>query len=229
MGASFDVDRVETVTVDSYGTLVDPDTAERALAEVVEDPEPASKLWRGRALTYNLIGNFIDEYKPFYEINGDALEFALEKFDVDVSPEQREEILSVYHELDPYGDVRDGIERIVDAGYEVYVVSNGNPEMLESMVRHVGIEQIIADTISAHEIETFKPDAEIYRHAAARTGTPITKVAHAAGPTFDVQGAKSAGMQGVWVSRTDDPWETFGPEPDLTVNTFHELAEVLES
>lgn len=224
---SFDSNRVETVTVDSYGTLVDPDAAERALAEEIENPEPVSKLWRSKAMTYNMIGNFLNEYKPFYDINRDALQFALEKFGVDITPEQRDDILSVYHELDPYEDVREGIKRITDAGYEVYVVSNGNPEMLESMVQHVGIEHLVSDSISADAIETFKPHADIYRHAAAQTGTPITNIAHAAGPTLDVQGAKSAGMQGVWVKRTEGPWETFGPEPDLTVSTFHEFADVL--
>jgi 2-haloacid dehalogenase len=41
---TLDVERVETVTVDSYGTLVDPSAAERALANRVEEPKPISDL-----------------------------------------------------------------------------------------------------------------------------------------------------------------------------------------
>jgi 2-haloacid dehalogenase len=40
-------------------------------------------------------------------------------------------------------------------------------------------------------------------------------------------GAQHAGMQSAWVNRKNRPWDTFGGEPDLTVGTFHELADAL--
>jgi 2-haloacid dehalogenase len=225
---AFDPDAVETITVDSYGTLVDPDAVEDALAaEIDVDPQPVSRLWRSRSLTYTMVGNFIGEYQPFYEMNRDALRFALESHGVDLDEETRDDILSTYHELDVFDDVRDGIERLRAGGYEVYVVSNGNPEMLSSMVDHADIGDLVEDTISAHEVETFKPDREIYRHAAARTGTPIGHIVHVAGPVFDVQGAKAAGMQGAWLNRDGGPYEGFGPAADLEIETFYELADAL--
>jgi 2-haloacid dehalogenase len=223
-----DTARVETITVDSYGTLVDPNAAEKALADAVDDPEPVSKLWRSRSLTYTMVGNFIGFYQPFYEMNRDALQYALDVHGVSLSEGERDEILSVYHELDVFDDVRDGIGRLRDGGYDVYVVSNGNPEMLESMVDHADIGDLITDAVSAQEVETFKPHPEIYRHAAARTGTPIDRIVHVAGPAFDVLGAKHAGMQGAWLNRDDGPWESFaGVDPDITIETFYDLADAL--
>ena len=224
---SFDPDRVTTVTFDSYSTLVDVDAAERALAERVADPEPVSRLWRSRSLAYTFVANAVDAYQPFYEMNRDALQYALDAHGADVSAAARDEILAVYHELDVFDDVRDGIERLHDGGYDTYVVSNGNPEMLDSMVDHAGIGDLIEDTVSADEVGTFKPDAELYRHAAARTGTPIDEIAHATAGWFDVLGARHAGMQGVWVDRKGDPWDGFAGDPDLTVDGVHELADEL--
>ncbi|MFB6133006.1 MAG: HAD-IA family hydrolase, partial [Halanaeroarchaeum sp.] len=109
-----------------------------------------------------------------------------------------------------------------------YVVSNGNPEMLESMVEHAGIGDLIEDTISADEIRTFKPHVDVYRHAAARTGTPIEEIAHVSAGWFDVQGAMHAGMQGVWVDRKADPWEPFDGTPDLRIETFFDLVDRFE-
>ena len=40
-------------------------------------------------------------------------------------------------------------------------------------------------------------------------------------------GAQHAGMQTAWVDRKSAPWEPFGPDPDLTIETFYELAETL--
>ncbi|MDR9382313.1 MAG: haloacid dehalogenase type II [Natronomonas sp.] len=224
---SFDPDAVATVTVDSYGTLVDPSAAVDALDAHVEDTDSISDLWRTKSIEYTMVGNFVDAYQPFYDMNRDALRYALSAHGVDLDEETVEEILAVYHELEVFEDVRDGIERLIDGGYPVYVVSNGNPEMLDSMVAHAEIGDLIEDTISAHEVRTFKPDVEIYRHAAARTGTPIESIAHVAGPPFDILGSKHAGMQGVRLDRTGDPWGSSGVEPNLTVESFYEFVDAL--
>ena len=224
---SFDPDSVTTVTFDSYGTLLDVEAVERELADHVEDPEPVSNLWRSRSLAYTYVANHVDAYKPFYDINRDALEYALAAHGVDLDEAEREAILEQYHDLDVFDDVRDGIERLNDAGYDCYVLSNGNPEMLDSLVESADIGEVLEDTISADEISTFKPDSAIYRHAAARTGTPVEEIAHVAGGWFDILGSMHAGNQGVWVDRKGSPWDGFAGDPDLTIETLDELAEEL--
>ena len=222
-----DPEQVTTLTFDSYSTIVDVEAVERALADHVEDPTPVSRLWRARSLEYTFVANHIDAYKPFYDVNRDALAHALAAHGVDLDESDREAILETYHDLDVFSDVRDGIERLRDGGYDCYVVSNGNPEMLDSMVEGADIDTLLEDTISADEIRTFKPHADVYRHAAARTGTPIDEIAHVSAGWFDVQGAMHAGMDGVWANRKESPWEPFDGEPDLTIETFHELADEL--
>ncbi|MFB6130291.1 MAG: haloacid dehalogenase type II [Salinigranum sp.] len=228
---SFDSERVETVTFDSYSTVVDVDAAERALEAAIEgaDPERVSTLWRSRSLMYAMVGNFVGVYRPFYELNRAALGYALDAHDCDVAPAEREEILAVYHELDVFDDVREGMARLVEAGYDCYVVSNGDPEMLDSMVAHAGVDDLLAGVVSADEVRTYKPAAEFYRHAAARTGTPIDRVVHVSAAWWDVLGAQHAGMQSAWVDRKDTPPEPFGPAPDLTVETFFDLADRLDA
>jgi 2-haloacid dehalogenase len=224
---SVDPATVETVTFDSYSTIVDVDAAEQALADRVPDPEPVSRHWRARSLEYTFVADDVDAYRPFYELNRAALQHALDAFGVDLSPEERDEILSVYHELDVFDDVREGLAALTEAGYDCYVVSNGNPEMLDSMVDHADIGGLLVDTVSAHEVETFKPNAVLYRHAAARTGTAIDRIAHVSAAWFDVLGAQHAGMHGVWVDRGKVPWDGFAGDPDLTVASFHELVAAL--
>jgi 2-haloacid dehalogenase len=224
---SFDPERVRTVTFDSYSTLVDVEAAEAALADRVSDPEPVSRLWRSRSLAYTFVANAIDAYEPFYEMNRDALTYALEAHGVDLAAAERDEILAVYHELEVFDDVRSGIERLRDGGYDAYVLSNGNPEMLESMVEHADIGDLIEDAISADEVETFKPAATLYRHGAARTGTPIDEIAHVTAGWFDVMGAAHAGMQAVRLDRKGTPWEPFDGEPADTIESIHELADAL--
>jgi 2-haloacid dehalogenase len=224
----FDPEAVSTVTFDSYSTLVDVEAAATALADRVAEPEPVARLWRSRSLAYTFVANQIDAYQPFFEVLRDALEYALAAHGVTLPATERDEILAVYHELDVFDDVRDAVERLVGGEYDCYVVSNGNPEMLASMVEHAEIGDLVADTISADEVRTFKPDAALYRHAAARTGTPVEAIAHVTAGWFDVMGAEHAGMQGVRVDRAGTPWEPFDGDPSLTIESLGELVDALD-
>lgn len=223
----FDADRVTTVTFDSFSTVVDVDAVHEALADHVADPAPVATLWRSRSLAYVRGANFLDRYKPFYEVNRDALAYALESHGVEVTSAERDGILAAYHDLDPFDDVREAMERLDGAGYPLYIVSNGNPEMLDSMIESAGIDGLIEGTVSAHEIETFKLSPDLYRHAAARTGTPVERIAHASAGAGDVAAAKHVGMQGVWVDRKGEPWERFYGDPDCAVEDFHGIADAL--
>lgn len=231
------LDRPQTVTYDSYTTLVDVDSQADVLEEKVdgiENPEFVSRVWRSRNMMLTVIANDIDAYRPFYEIQKHSLQFALESFGYDVPADIRDEIRrTVYKEnISVFDDVKPAMERIRDLGYDQYVISNGGPEMLDHMVEQAGIEDILEAWISGHEVETFKPEREIYRHSAARTGTPIKYILHVSGGTMrDVWGAKNAGMQTAWLNRESKhyPREYLGQDPDMTIATIHELADQLPS
>lgn len=222
----FDPERVSTLFFDSYSTLVDVDAAAGPLAAYADDADSVSNLWRDHSLLYTMVANHLEGYAPFYDLNRQALTYALAVHGIDSDPETREEILAVYHDLDVFDDVREGMERLGEA-CDLYVLSNGNPEMLESMIDIADIGGLLDGFISADEIETYKPAAELYEHAADRTDTPIEETAHVSALWFDVQGAMNAGMQGVWADRKGDPWVRFDGEPDLTIETFHDLADEL--
>ncbi|NUC71607.1 haloacid dehalogenase type II [Haloterrigena sp. SYSU A558-1] len=228
---SFDPDAVETLAFDSYGTLVDVAAVAEPISERVDefDPSLVAKIWRQRSLANAMVGNAIGEYDAFYEMNRNALRVALETVGVELDADEREEILSTYHELPVFDDVRDGMERFRNLGYDCYVVSNGNEEMLESLVEGADLGDVLEDAISADEIEQFKPQPELYRHAADEIGTPIEEIAFVAAGWWDVPGAMNAGMQGVWINRSDTLWGPYETEPDLTIDSFHDLAEELEA
>lgn len=227
---------IETVTVDSYTTLVDVGSQADVLAEHVEaiaDGEEVSQRWRSQYIQYSMVTNAIDEYRPFWELIGQGLQYALEVNGYDVPANVRDRIRrDVYEErISVFDDVADGIGRIVDDGYDVYVLSNGNPEMLTHLLEAADLDGLVTDTISADEIETYKPDPAIYRHAATRIGTDIDDILHVSGGSMrDVWGAKHAGMKAGWLARPEQstPKESLGRDPDVVLENFYDLAERLE-
>ena len=224
---AFDAEQVTALSFDSYSTIVDVEAATAALSDYADDAESVSSLWRARSLMYAMHSALVGTYQPFYEMLRDSLDYALAANGIDISEDERDEVLSVYHELDVFDDVRDGLERLTDGGYDCYIVSNGNPEMLDSLVEHADIGEFVEDTVSADEVQTYKPAPEPYRHAAARMGTPIGDIAHVAAGWWDVRGALHAGMYGVRIDRKGLPWGPYDGDPDLTIETFNDLADEL--
>jgi len=193
---TFDPDAVETVAFDSYGTIVDVTTVEEPLGDYVDDPSALAALWRERSLTYAMVGNAIGEYHAFFDLIEHALEYAPAARGVDLSRGEKDDLLATYHDLDVFGDVHEGLDRLRAGGYDCYVVSNGNQEMLDSLVEFADLAGRIERTFSADDVERFKPEQAIYRHAAEEIGTPVENVAFAAAGWWDVPGAVNAGMQG---------------------------------
>jgi 2-haloacid dehalogenase len=230
------MERPEMVTVDSYTTLVDV-SSQAAVLEAhipeIKDGDRVSQLWRNQYIQYSMIANDIDAYRPFWELIGQGLQYALEATGYDVSSDVRDRIRKeVYEErITVFDDVADGIGRVVDAGYEVYVLSNGNPAMLEHLIGAAELDDLVSDTISADEIGVYKPDPAIYQHAATRVETPIEDILHVSGGGMrDVWGAKHAGMMAGWLARPEQkaPHESLGQDPDIVIEDFNDLADRLE-
>lgn len=229
-------DEIETVTVDSYTTLVDVQAQEEALEEHVDgidDPAAVSRDWRTQYISYSVVANDIEAYRPFHELIDLGLQYALRLHGHDVSADERETIRRTVYEdrLRVFEDVPTGVRRIADAGYDVYVLSNGSPRMLDALVDAADLGDVVVDTISADEVETYKPDPTLYRHAAARTGTPIDRILHVSGGAMrDVWGASHAGMRTCWLARpeTAPPREFLGADPDVEAGSFTTLADRLD-
>jgi len=223
-----DADTVETITFDSFTTIVDViGTTERVLDDYVHDPGSVASLWRFRAVEYRMLANFVGVYENYYGTTRDALEYSLAVHDTDLGDETVEEILSVFHRLDVFDDVYRCFRELDEAGYDMYIVSNGNPAVLDSMVERADIRPFVEDTISADQIETYKPAISFYRHAAERTGTSPESIVHVATPWYDIYGANNAGMQSIWVNRSGDPWEKFDGNPDQILESLSPLPTLL--
>ncbi|ELZ24633.1 haloacid dehalogenase [Haloterrigena salina JCM 13891] len=224
---TFESSQVNTVLTDSFTTLVHQLSTPEVFEGYTDDPEEAARIWGTRATRYGLVGTMLGEFRSCREKYEKALDYTIERLEIDVPESEREEMLSPWENRPAFDDVPPGLERLTDAGYEVYVLSNGDHDMLDDMIESAGIDDYVSGTISASDVGFYKPDPRLYRHAAVQTGTPVTEIAHVTASWNDVLGAMHTGMQGVWLNRDDRTWEDILGDADLEVNTFHEFADTL--
>ncbi|QZP36761.1 haloacid dehalogenase type II [Halobaculum magnesiiphilum] len=221
----------ETLCFDMYGTLCDTSSVTSTLADELGAPDAlVSELdatWRAKQLQYSYQSALMEEYRPFWDVTADALAYALNQWGVEADDPTRERILAAYEHLDPYPDAIETLTRLSEAGHTVTVLSNGNPEMLETLADNAGLAPHLDDVISADEVSTFKPNPAVYENAADRTDTPIDGCRLVSGNAWDVAGAGSAGMATAWVNRASDPFEEIGVGPSLEVRSLSEVADEL--
>lgn len=223
-----DSNRVKAISFDSFTTLVDVQASTAsALESHLDDPLPVVKLWRHRAIEYRMVSTFTDKYESYEETTREALEYSLAAHGINLNEEIVDEIAGVFFDLNVYDDVTESMRTLRAEGYELSIVSNGTPRLLNQIKHDAGISNLIKNTISAHEIQTYKPAAEFYEHAADRMQTAIDDILHVTAPWYDVYGAMAAGMQAVWVNRSDRPWEAFDGTPDASVGSLKNIPDLL--
>jgi 2-haloacid dehalogenase len=224
---TLDADHIDVVTFDSFSTLVDVESTAVAVEDYVENPRAFAREWHSRAAYYGIVANQLEAYHTYYDFHRMALEYLFEAAGISATADELDEITAVYHEMRPFEDVRPAMEALKEAGYAVVLVSNGNPEMLDSLLDAARIHDLVDATASAHDVRRYKPAIELYEHAADRFGTTTDAMCHVANGYVDVMGAKHAGMQATWCIRTDRPPEQFGPAPDAVLDGLAGLVERL--
>ena len=81
--------------------------------------------------------------------------------------------------------------------------------------------------ISVASAGAFKPHRSTYTQAAALVGVKMDEVIFVANHAFDCIGAKAAGMRTVFIDRRKRPFGDWPYQPDLIIDDFKSLAELL--
>lgn len=106
--------------------------------------------------------------------------------------------------------------------FPVVAISNGNAD-----VGRVGIGRHFAASVSAHQLGVGKPDTRIFHAAAAAVGVAPEAMLHVGDdPALDVLGGLNAGMQTIWVNRTEHAW-THAEMPHASVSDLGQLCRLL--
>jgi 2-haloacid dehalogenase len=216
---------------DVYGTLIDTAGVVTRLREIVGDrAEAFSSLWREKQVEYSFRRALMRRYVQFSVCVSESLEHVSARFDVTLGDEDRDRLLGAFGALPAFDDVDYGLARLDIGEFGLYALSNGSREAVESLLERAGIRDRFVDIVSVDEIETFKPDPAVYEHFLRRAGVDAANGWLISGNPFDVIGAQSAGMKGVWVKRSAHAvYDPFGIEPTLTVSSLAELGAKLQA
>jgi 2-haloacid dehalogenase len=223
---------IKVCMFDQYGTIVDMQTG---LTEIA-GPYLESKGWKGNPNSFvtwwrrtHFENSMIDallgrEHTAYREIGHRSLAHVLERAGIDYSIDEVRYLVAQIEKLRPFPEVPEALARL-KGRYRLIVLSNGDPDMLETAKHHHGIA--FDDVISVAVANAFKPHVATYTKAAELAGVRMDEVLFVANHAFDCIGAKSAGMRTAFIDRRRRPFGMTPHQPDLLVPSMRGLADAI--
>jgi 2-haloacid dehalogenase len=229
------LDGVTTVMFDFYGTVVD---MQRGLTEAITpylqakgsplDPSRVVTWWRRTHFEASMIDALLHrEHTPYRQIGFQAVDYTLERAEIEHTADEVATLVGAIERLRPFPDVVAALETMKAAGLRLVILSNGDPDMLESGLAYSGTADLFDRVISVAESGSFKPHTATYRTACELLNVQAPQVLFVANHAFDCVGAKAFGMRTAFVDRRRRPFGNTTYPPDLIVADFQELGRKL--
>jgi 2-haloacid dehalogenase len=220
---------VRACVFDAYGTLFDFASAAARCLDVPEDRRAAlTALWRDKQLQYSWLRTLERRYADFWQITGDALDFALESLDLE-TPSLRGRLMDLYLGLEPFPEVPAVLATLRQAGFRTAILSNGSPMMLEALVKRSGLEAMFDAVLSVDAVRAFKTHPDVYEYALRSLDLEASAIAFQSSNAWDAHAASDFGMRVVWCNRYGQRRERLPGSPDFEIRTLAELPALLAS
>jgi len=218
---------VQACVFDAYGTLFDFASAARGCADVLGDGiDRLTALWRDKQLQYTWLRALQGQHADFWQVTGDALDFALATLGID-KPGLRGRLMDLYLRLDAFPEVPDVLRHLRNAGMRTAILSNGSPTMLDAVVKTSGLDALLDAVLSVEAVGVYKPHPKVYQLAVDRLAVPAAAIAFQSSNAWDAYAASAFGMRVVWCNRYGAQPERLPGAPDRTVRSLAELPSLV--
>jgi 2-haloacid dehalogenase len=218
---------IRACVFDAYGTLFDYASAAARCRDVLGDRlDPLTALWRDKQLQYTWLRALQSRHADFWQVTGDALDFALETLGLD-NPELRARLMDLYRTLDVFPEVPAMLQRLKAVGLKTAILSNGSPDMLEAAINKAGIGDLLDAVLSVESVGVYKPHPKVYQLAVDRLAIPARAILFLSSNAWDAYAASAFGMRVVWCNRYGQRPERLPGKPDHEIASLAELPELV--
>lgn len=156
----------------------------------------------------------MDEARPFREI-GRIVLHGLLRGHVDDVDGKADYVFGAFEELEPYPEVERAFQLLQEGGVRMVTLTNGHAEVTDRLLVRCGLKAYIERCLSVDAVGKWKPHPEPYHYAAEICGVAPSEAAMVAVHSWDLAGAKRAGLMTGYVSRLEGGFLPVYPKPDV--------------
>ncbi len=202
------------VLFDAYGTLFDVYSvgivAERLFPG---DGERLGILWRDKQIEYTRLTSMSGRARSFRDCTTAGLRYAAQRFGLALDDAAERELMGAYERLAPFPENRAVLVELRRRGIRAGILSNGDPDMLEAVVRHAGFVELLDPVLSVEGTGRFKTDPATYALGTSALGLGADRVLFVSSNCWDAIGATWFGYTTLWINRFGLPLDELGARP----------------
>jgi 2-haloacid dehalogenase len=217
--------RIEAIAFDAFAIFDPRDVLRRAEDLVPGKGVALGETWRTRQFEYQWIRALTGRYADFWQTTADALDFAAQASNVELTKDERESLMGGFLELRAWHDAPEALTALRTSGLRLAILSNATPRILDAGIRNARLEETFEHLISTDASRTFKPDPRAYRMASEAFGLGDDRILFVASAGWDAAGAVSFGMPTYWINRENLPGERLDAKADGVGGDFAGLVD----
>ena len=217
---------IKAIIFDAYGTLFDVNSAAEKCKDKIGDKwEGFANYWRTTQLEYTWLRSLMNRHKNFWQVTEDSLDKSMKAFKID--PSMRNELLDLYKILSIFPEVKEVLQNLKKKDYNLAILSNGTPTLLNELVKNNNLDNIFDDIFSIEEVGIYKPDSKVYDMPIKKYKIQKEEVAFLSANTWDVSGSGNYGYSSIWVNRNNNIFDNLDYKPKSEVKNLSQLLDMI--
>ena len=205
---------LRAVLFDAYGTLFNVYSIGVAAERLFPGfGERLGVVWRDKQIEYTHLTSMSGRRRSFRDCTLAGLRYAARRLELTLSTGDEDTLMACYDQLDPFPENLAVLQELKRRGVRAGILSNGDPDMLEAVVRHAGFAELLDPVLSVEVTGRFKTDPATYTLGTDAMGCAAGRILFVSSNCWDAVGATWFGYTTLWVNRFGLPLEELDTEP----------------
>ena len=220
------MNKPKAIIFDAYGTLFDVNSAaEKSKNKIGDKWEAFANYWRTTQLEYTWLRSLMHRHKDFWQITEDSLDKSMKVFNI--NKDMKTELLNLYKKLSPFSEVKETLENLKKKEMKLSILSNGTPELLNTLVVSNKFDTIFDDIFSIEKVGIYKPDSKVYDLPVNKYKIKPNEIIFLSANTWDVSGGGNYGYNSIWVNRNNTVFDNLDYNPFKEIKSLQQLLDIV--
>lgn len=221
-----DLSNITTLFFDVNETLLDIQPLKDVISKTLDNRKELADLWFVSLLHNSLVDTASGGWHSFAEIGNAVLTMLAAQHNIQLS-DDAPSLAEALSQLPPHADVITALSVLQQKGFKLVALTNSSQALADKQLNHAGLIHFFDRVLSVESIKTYKPDLKVYCWAAEQMHVSRENSLMIAAHSWDVGGAKRAGMHTAFIARKGQSLSPLMPDPDLVCPDFTALAASL--
>ena len=178
-------------------------------------PNYSTSIWFSNVLKEGFASINYSNFNSFKKISVNELQRLFLKFKFRYTKEHIDKVINEFSQLDVHEDVKESVKLLYKHNIKVVTLTNGSKENTLKLLKKNKLSKYIKRSFSIDEIKLWKPNKKTYLYVCKEMRILPSNALMIAAHSWDVTGAKNAGLKTAYITRYEKKLSTIHPKPDI--------------